>query len=222
MRMALQFAKTGAARFISHLDLQRAFSRAIRRSGLPVKLSEGFNPHYVVSFASALSLGMESECECVEMAMAKDVSADDFLLAMARALPPGLVAKRAVTLREGAAKLMAALTEADYEMPVDPSHVDDFAQAVERILSQPEIWAVKVSDGKEKTIDIRPMIKAVKVQEDKLVMRLSAAQTGALKPDMLLDQIEKETGTFDRAVRRTSLYTVQNGAAVDLLDAFKV
>ena len=102
MRIGLEFAKTGAARYISHLDLQRAFSRAIRRSGLPVKLSEGFNPHYVVSFASALALGMESLCECVEMALAKNVTAEEFLLRMAKALPPGLEARRAVVLAEGA------------------------------------------------------------------------------------------------------------------------
>lgn len=221
MRMALQFAKTGAARFISHLDLQRAFSRAIRRSGLPVKLSEGFNPHYVVSFASALSLGMESECECVEMAMAKDVTAEDFLLAMARALPPGLVAKRAVRLREGAPKLMAALAEAEYEVSMDAKRAGDFKRAATNVMALESIEAVKVSDGKEKRIDIRPMIKAILVQDDILVMRLSAAQTGALKPDMLLDELAKETGDFDRIVKRTALYTVQNGVAADLLDAFK-
>lgn len=221
MRMALEFAKTGTARFISHLDLQRAFSRAIRRSGLPVKLSEGFNPHYVVSFASALSLGMESECECVEMAMAQDVSAGDFLLAMARALPPGLVAKRAVKLREGAPKLMAALSEADYEMPIAQGQEDDFKRAAAEVMGRAEIWATKVSDGKEKRIDIRPMIKMIVVEDGRLVMRLSAAQTGALKPDLLLDELQKETGGFDRTVKRTALYAVQNGAAVRLLDAFK-
>ncbi len=221
MRMALEFAKTGAARFISHLDLQRAFSRAIRRSGLPVKLSEGFNPHYVVSFASALSLGMESECECVEMAMAQEVSTDDFLRAMARALPPGLVAKRAAKLREGTPKLMAALSEADYEMPVEQNRADDFSRAAAGVMERVEIWAVKVSDGKEKRIDIRPMIKSITVEDGKLIMRLSAAQTGALKPDLLLDELQKETDGFDRAVKRTALYAVQNGAAVTLLDAFK-
>lgn len=221
MRMALEFAKAGSARFISHLDLQRAFSRAIRRSGLPVKLSEGFNPHYVVSFASALSLGMESECECVEMAMAEDIDADAFLLILARALPPGLVAKRAVKLREGAPKLMAALSEADYEMPIDMVRADEFRRAVDDLLKREAIPAVKVSDGKEKTIDIRPLIKSIVVQDGKLVMRLSAAQTGALKPDLLVNELEKETGAFERDVKRTALYTTQNGKAADLLNAFK-
>ena len=221
MRMALEFGKTGMARFISHLDLQRAFSRAIRRSGLPVKLSEGFNPHYVVSFASALSLGMGSECECVEMAMAQDIDADAFLLALARTLPPGLVAKRAVKLREGAPKLMAALSEADYEMPIDMARADDFRRATDNLLKRDVIEAVKVSDGKEKTIDIRPLIKSIAVQDGKLVMRLSAAQTGALKPELLLNELEKQTGAFVRDVKRTALYTMQNGTATNLPDAFK-
>jgi radical SAM-linked protein len=220
--MALEFAKTGAAKFISHLDLQRAFSRAIRRSGLPVKLSEGFNPHYVVSFASALSLGMESECECVEVAMAQEVSAEEFLLKIARALPPGLVAKRAVRLRENAPKLMAALGEADYEMPVDASRTDDVTRSIDDILKRKEILAIKVSGGKEKQIDIRPMIKALAAKDGKLVMRLSAAQTGSLKPDMLLDEIEKQTGQLERRVKRTALYTLSGCEEVDLLDAFKL
>jgi radical SAM-linked protein len=222
MRMALEFAKTGAAKYISHLDLQRAFSRAIRRSGLPVKLSEGFNPHYVVSFASALSLGMESDCECVEMALAQQVSAEEFLLNIARALPPGLVAKQAVRLRDSAPKLMAALSEADYEMPIDLSRVDDLKRSVEDVLKQEEILAVKVSGGKEKQIDIRPMIKALTVYNDRLVMRLSAAQTGSLKPDMLLDVIEKQTDKLERRVKRTALYTQIGSETVDLLDAFSM
>lgn len=222
MRMALEFAKTGAAKFISHLDLQRAFSRAIRRSELPVKLSEGFNPHYVVSFASALSLGMESECECVEMAMAQEVSAEDFLLKIARALPPGLVARRAVRLRDNAPKLMAALSEADYNMPVDASRTDDVKRGIEDILNRKEILAVKVSGGKEKQIDIRPMIKALCVSDDKLIMRLSVAQTGSLKPDMLLNVMEEKAGQLERRVKRTALYTEVGGQAMDLLDAFRL
>lgn len=222
MRMALEFAKTGAAKFISHLDLQRAFSRAIRRSGLPVKLSEGFNPHYVVSFASALSLGMESECECVEVAMAQEVSAEDFLLKIARALPPGLVARRAVRLRDNAPKLMAALSEADYEMPVDASRIDDVERSIVDIMNRKEILAVKVSGGKEKQIDIRPMIKALSVGDGKLIMRLSVAQTGSLKPDKLLEEIEKQTGKLERRLKRTALFTETGGQTVDLLDANKL
>ena len=63
MRAMIRFGKQPRLRFISHLDLQRFFQRALNRTGLPVKYTQGFNPHPVMSFASALALGWTSEYE---------------------------------------------------------------------------------------------------------------------------------------------------------------
>ncbi|MBQ0092066.1 MAG: TIGR03936 family radical SAM-associated protein, partial [Clostridiales bacterium] len=60
------FEKTGNLRYISHLDLQRAFTRLLLRSGLPVVFSEGFNPHPKLTFAQPLSIFQESVCEIAE------------------------------------------------------------------------------------------------------------------------------------------------------------
>jgi radical SAM-linked protein len=54
-------------RYISHLDLMRLFARAVRRAGLPVKISEGFSPHPKISMPRALKLGIESAQEQVTM-----------------------------------------------------------------------------------------------------------------------------------------------------------
>lgn len=67
MRMALKFAKGSDVKYISHLDLQRAFQRAFRRSGLPIKYSQGFNPHAKISFASALAVGVTSSGEYLDV-----------------------------------------------------------------------------------------------------------------------------------------------------------
>ena len=53
--MLLQFQKGDIVRHLGLLDLQRTMQRALRRSGLPVAYSKGFNPHIVMAFASALS-----------------------------------------------------------------------------------------------------------------------------------------------------------------------
>ena len=53
--MLMQFMKGDIVRHLGLLDLQRTMQRALRRSGLPVAYSKGFNPHIVMSFASALS-----------------------------------------------------------------------------------------------------------------------------------------------------------------------
>ena len=57
------FHKTGPIRYISHLDLMRTMTRAIRRSGIDLWYTEGFNPHPYMTFALPLSLGMQSVCE---------------------------------------------------------------------------------------------------------------------------------------------------------------
>ena len=63
----IKFKKTGVAKYISHLDLNRLFSRAFARAGIAVAHSEGFNPHPKIVFASAISLGTESFCEFVDV-----------------------------------------------------------------------------------------------------------------------------------------------------------
>ena len=63
----IRFEKTGEAAYISLLDLQRVFHRILKRSGLPVYYTQGFNPHIYLSFACPLSLGQESLCECCEV-----------------------------------------------------------------------------------------------------------------------------------------------------------
>ena len=83
------FEKGIRLRHIGHLDIQRAMMRALRRSGLPVAYSNGYNPHILLTFASALSTGA-AEKGIPDVTMAREVSPDDFLQQMNRALPPDL------------------------------------------------------------------------------------------------------------------------------------
>ncbi len=220
MRMALEFAKRGGVAYISHLDLQRAFSRAIRRSGMPVKLSQGFNPHYVVSFASALALGIESECECVEVQLASEVSPEEFLRAMGAALPPGLAAKRAVRLKESAPKLMAALGEAEYMAELENADLEAVQTALRDIMASETVMATRSVKGVEKTVDIRPLISSLTLSGNTLVMRLSASSDASLRPDVMMAELKRRAGDFGCAIRRTGLFTLENSLPQPLMDAF--
>jgi len=218
MRIGLEFAKTGMVKYISHLDLQRAFSRAIRRSGLPVRLSQGFNPHYVVSFASALALGVESECECVEMALSEEMDATDFLRRIAPALPPGIEARRAMRLKDGGHKLMAAMRETEYRIDLRNMDMDEINRAVCDIMNEDEISATKHAKGKDKTFNMREMILDMKVSGDALVMRLAAGSSGSLKPDFVIEEIRRRAGGFDYSAVRTGLFAHSAGQAAGLLE----
>jgi radical SAM-linked protein len=87
------FCKKGDIKFISHLDLMRLFARALRRSGLPIKITEGFNPHPKFSIQKALKLGVESDSEQAQIALVDSVPAPEFYSKLQPQLPEGIVIK---------------------------------------------------------------------------------------------------------------------------------
>lgn len=87
------FTKKGRLRFISHLDLMRLLMRALRRSELPLKMSEGFSPHPKLSIKRALKLGLESDNEEATIALKESVNPEDFKDKLQRELPEGIEIK---------------------------------------------------------------------------------------------------------------------------------
>ena len=88
----ISFEKKNEASYISLLDLQRVMQRVLKRSGLPVWHTLGFNPHIYMTFACPLSLGQESECECVDVKT--EAEAPDFeqwKAALNAIMPAGIV-----------------------------------------------------------------------------------------------------------------------------------
>lgn len=59
MKVRVKFSKQGTLRFVGHLDLMRYFQKAVRRSGIPIRYSEGYSPHQIMSFAAPLGIGQE-------------------------------------------------------------------------------------------------------------------------------------------------------------------
>ena len=79
MRMLAVFEKSERIRHIGHLDIQRSVQRGLRRSGLPVAYSQGFNPHILITFASALSTGACGKREIMDVTLSEDVETEEFL-----------------------------------------------------------------------------------------------------------------------------------------------
>ena len=86
----LKFRKKGLSIYYSQLDLQRVMARALKKSGLPVWYSQGFNPHIYMTFTLPLSLGHESDCESVDFRLNEEMSEADILKALEGTLPQGI------------------------------------------------------------------------------------------------------------------------------------
>ena len=72
MRIRIKFTKQGVIKFIGHLDLMRFFQKAVRRAGIDIAYSGGFNPHQLMSFASPLGVGLTSNGEYLDIILSKD------------------------------------------------------------------------------------------------------------------------------------------------------
>jgi len=92
-KFTFTFSKKGAMKYISHLDLMRLFMRAFRRAGLPVKITEGFNPHPKLSIKRALKLGIESENEEATIILRDYTEPLLFKEALRQQLPTGIEIK---------------------------------------------------------------------------------------------------------------------------------
>lgn len=84
------FEKSGRAVFISHLDLLRTMQRAIKRSGIPVWYTQGFNPHIYLNFPLALSLGVTSRTEFMDFAVTEQCDKNQIVEKLNAVMPDGL------------------------------------------------------------------------------------------------------------------------------------
>lgn len=90
MRINFKFSKKGNMKFISHLDLMRLFTRAMRRAGLPLKMTQGFSPHPKFSIKRALKLGLESDNEEAAIVLKEFIRPQEFELRLQEQLPEGI------------------------------------------------------------------------------------------------------------------------------------
>lgn len=223
--MLLQFQKGDIVRHLGLLDLQRTMQRALRRSGLPIRYSNGFNPHMVMNFASALSSGIPGDAELVDVSLTSEVTEEECLNAMNRVLPPSLAATRVRLVEDSYPKVSAALAQAEYRIHIVSKDAKRIADAVESFLSEEEIMAMRKTKRSETLVNIRLMIHELVIldaaqEEMTLRVRVSFVEAATLKPDLLVSTLcsyaKAETIRCD--IRRTGLYGIVNGQAVPLMD----
>ncbi len=198
MRMLVVFEKGAPLRHIGHLDLMRSMQRVLRRTGLPVLYSQGFNPHMVINFAAPLSVGASGLREIMDVALASEVPGETFLSKLNDALPPALKAVKVRVVSDTYPAPMSRLYAASYEMKVEDTAGETLKQAIPDFLKRNEIPAMRKTKRGEKPCDIRPMIYDLTVQKSSSGSVFSATlalrEEATCKPDMLLNALSSSCG----------------------------
>lgn len=205
------FEKTGRAKYTSHLDTMRTLTRALKRSGLPLWYTMGFNPHLYMTFALPIALGSESLCESVDLRLTKEIPHDKVADALNGSLPPGF---RVVSVAEPVMD-PGRIAWADYKVILNYEDVDirDVARKWQVFLDQSTIDVTKKTKKGEKEMDIRPLVQVLKTTVTgtglDLLLRLAAGNTVNIAPTLLLKAFYKWSNILPNGVKvqRTAILT---------------
>jgi radical SAM-linked protein len=210
-RIRFVFRKVGVLRFLSHLELMRALSRALRRAGVAVAYSQGFNPQPKLSCALALPVGVEGRQELADIELRAAMAPEELVAQVNRQLTPELHLLRAWEVPLTAPSLTALARETAYRVSLPLNglarQISDrlSAQALcDEWLDRPSIpVSVERKEGRRE-VDARPQILGLvaRGEEDGALswdLRLRTGQGIGVRPQAIVTCLLQETlnGEYD-------------------------
>jgi radical SAM-linked protein len=220
IRIRIKYAKTGRLRFLSHLDLMTLFHRAAVRAGAPIAFSRGFNPHPKIAFGPALSVGVESEAEYLDMESDPFIDLLQITKNLNATLPRGMKILAARVIPKKSPSLSGSIIRYKYEVTVPAAYAGDIEHRVGDFLSRTAVMVAKEARQK----DIRPGIESITATRASNMAGLTIIlqDKGQLRP-RVQDVIEQLFAmSADRSVlfgvKRTGMYYSGGGTWKDPLD----
>ena len=175
MRVIIKYQRSGSAKYLSHLDMQRFFARAFRRSELPVAYSLGFNPHIIMSFASPLSVGYGTLGDYLEVKLIEELPPEKIMLALLSVMPDNIKVVFAGRLRDDEKKLMSLNSVAEYEIVFEHDIEDEWKDFSEK-------ETVKTEDRKGRIVDLKQFVVSGKANGRNLDVLLKNSSEHSLNP----------------------------------------
>lgn len=191
MRLLAKYTKEERVKYISHLDLMRTVHRALRRAEIPVAFSQGFNPHPKLSFASALSVGVTSEGEYMDIILEEPMPAEEAAFRLDNALPSGISIVKAVEIDQKAPSLMSLIERASYKITLLSALHFDLQSSIADFMNRSAVMVQKPGKKGKVEINLRTMVHQLELvnhQQGQVVLRtvVSSGSKKNLNPELLL------------------------------------
>ncbi|MCM1570131.1 MAG: TIGR03936 family radical SAM-associated protein [Roseburia sp.] len=191
IRLRIKFTKHGAIRFIGHLDVMRFFQKAIRRAEIDIAYTGGFSPHQIMSFASPLSVGLESNGEYMDMEVHSLISCEDVKERLNCASVPGIEVLSVKLLPKEAGNAMASVAAASYTVRFREGRAPslNIASALPDFLSRKEILITKETKKGSREVDLKAGIYDICWKGDCFFMLVDASSAGNIKPAQIIEAL---------------------------------
>jgi radical SAM-linked protein len=192
-RIQITFGKFGALRYTGNLDVAKIWERVLRRARLPILYTQGFNTRPRIQLATALPLGITSECEILDVALREKLATFDRLPQQLMAVAPaGLRVFAIEEVPPNSPALQALVRRATYRIRfVDGIRRNRLQRAIDDILRKERIVKVRIRrNGRKSSADIRPLIYDLHIDaHNDFIAHLGAGERGNLQPADLLTEM---------------------------------
>jgi radical SAM family uncharacterized protein/radical SAM-linked protein len=213
-RIRMRYTKTGRVRFLSHLDFMTLVHRSFIRAGVPVAFSQGFNPHPRIAFGPALSVGIESETEFLDVETDAFVTPGDCKERLNQNLPEGIRIAEARPVPRTAPSLSGSICRYQYEIRVPSLRATGLSGRIEQFLARTSVIVTREGRSKE----IRPCIESITemLSGERPCLAVVLQDQDQVKPRIqdvaaLLLELPPEEAALLR-IRRTGLFEKISGA----------
>ena len=196
------FVKEGPSKYMSHLDLMRCMTRTIRRAGVPIWYTEGFNPHPFMTFSLPLSLGTSGMCETMDVRMTTDMPFEEVKDRLNSALCEGICVTKVDYQVEKATAIKSALYK--ITLTAEGFSGGQLSDELNKYLSQEKITVQKKNKKKQLVdMDVKPHVLSFEVTDSGecavLSIQLPAGNDVNINPSIILKGFESAIGKeFDK------------------------
>lgn len=218
----IKFSRHGAPVWLAHLDVMHIFERGLRRAGLDLLYSQGYNPRPQLVFALPLGVGLEADEEILDAYLMTRPEETDLLGRLNDAMPEGIrILEARIDDAQIGKHLMADVAAARYRFDVE-----GLGSKVEALLQQETLVVSKFSKGKYRDLDIQPLWLGVHSDADHVEVLVKAGSHENLRPDLILDAAQLTEAQLESTVIvREALYLkphphVLKDGHSELLDPF--
>jgi radical SAM-linked protein len=216
--LRIKYKKEQNMKFLSHLELIKTMERAFRRMKLPMAFSQGFNPKPKISYAAPLPVGVEGECEFLDVELTEKIDLEVLIKDQKTYLPKGIEFLEARHFGK-MKSLMSVVTDSTYlvhfltKTKEDKEHIEGL---LNDFVSQESITYEKVNKKKKvKQVDIKPLIgkaDVLLVTDEQVILKLqlTTGSNGNLKPEkfteLFLEHSQLELQDNTQRYRRLELF----------------
>lgn len=203
-RLAIDFAVDGDIRFLAHRDMLRLFARAVVRARLPIRYSEGFNPHPRLSLPLPRPVGVSSDAERVVVELTSSVDPTEALQRLQAQMPQGIRLERTETL---AGRRPPQAVRVRYRVNIPPTDPADAAARAASLLGSDPIPFQRKNPktGASKSMDLRPFLEDLTVDADAIQMTFRVEKGATVRPVDLLEVLGMPAEHVNHRVHRLEI-----------------